>query len=231
MNGLPLPYLVNHDWMVSVILFACFVLVSCILGKERRYLSLQLKGFFNRRERASLFDDATTGDFHYTMLLMFHTCVMYAFCIYYSQTIFCPLLFDKCSHIVLLVYFVISVFLLLLFKWGIYQLVNWVFFTKSRCDDWTSAYLNVNVWTGILLLPTVLLLIYSNSDTNIPLYLVIIVLVLSKILLLYRGFCNFFPNFYGGLHLILYFCTLEILPDLLVWRGILLVNDYFILKI
>ena len=212
MSGEPLPYLLRNDWMVTAVLFGCIVLVSYVLGKERRYLSLQLKGFFNFRERASLFDDATTSDIHYTILLLFHSCLMY-------------------PHIALLGLFVIVNVVLLVVKGGLYEWVNWVFFTKSRCNDWLSAYLNVNAWTGLLLLPAVLLLVYFGKGSGITPFLALSVLVLSKILLFYRGFCNFFPNFYGSLHLILYFCTLEILPDLLVWRGILLINDYFILKI
>ena len=231
MSGEPLPYLPRNDWMVTAVLFGCIVLVSYVLGKERRYLSLQLKGFFNFRERASLFDDATTSDIHYTILLLFHSCLMYAFCIYHYFSIESPLLFDNYPHIALLGLFVIVNVVLLVVKGGLYEWVNWVFFTKSRCNDWLSAYLNVNAWTGLLLLPAVLLLVYFGKGSGITPFLALSVLVLSKILLFYRGFCNFFPNFYGSLHLILYFCTLEILPDLLVWRGILLINDYFILKI
>lgn len=51
-----------------------------------------------------------------------------------------------------------------------------------------------------------------------------------KILLFYKCIRNFFNHFHGILHLILYFCTLEIIPLLFLWKGLIYINNIFILK-
>ncbi|MBP3663762.1 MAG: DUF4271 domain-containing protein, partial [Tyzzerella sp.] len=49
--------------------------------------------------------------------------------------------------------------------------------------------------------------------------------------LFWKCFCNFFEKFYGALHLILYFCALEIMPDLILWKGIEMMNNNLILNL
>jgi hypothetical protein len=49
-------------------------------------------------------------------------------------------------------------------------------------------------------------------------------------LLLYKTFLIFFPKFYGTLHLIVYFCTLEIMPLLAVFKVLIRVTDELIVK-
>ena len=56
------------------------------------------------------------------------------------------------------------------------------------------------------------------------------ILVFAKILLYYKGFRNFFSQSYGFLHLILYFCALEMVPLSLLVKGILYINQIVILN-
>ena len=55
----------------------------------------------------------------------------------------------------------------------------------------------------------------------------VVVLVL-KSLLLYKSYQIFFSYKLGGVHLILYFCTLEVIPLLVLWRVILFANNYLV---
>ena len=59
---------------------------------------------------------------------------------------------------------------------------------------------------------------------------ILLVVLFTKILLFYKCIRNFFSYLHGFLHLILYFCTLEIIPDLLLWKGIEYVNKVLILN-
>lgn len=230
MNGIPLPYLMHSDWMITLILFGCLIMVSYALTHIKKFLFLQFRFFITSRERASMFDDATSGDVHYTLLLLLNSFIMQGFCNYYYFSETRPLLFYKISHLFLLILFVLLPILLFVLKWIAYQWVNWVFFSRGRNIVWMASYLHISVWVGLLLLPVVLLTVYFDLNLYFSLILMGLVFVLAKIMLFYKAFYNFFPKLYGFLHLILYFCTLEILPDLLVWRGIELMNEYFILN-
>lgn len=228
MKGESLPYLLRADWMITVLLFLCLILVSYVFSHGRKHLLAQLKGFVSNRERGSLFDDATSDDVRYTFLLVAHACLLMGLCVYNYFATTTPQLFQLYSHGLLLAVFVGCMALLLGFKCLAYAFVNWVFFDKIRNSVWMAAYYNVTAWTGFLLLPVILLIVYFDLSFQSSLYLVGAVLFFAKITLFFKCFSNFFNNFYGSFHLILYLCTLEILPDILLWKSIVKTNDFLI---
>ena len=87
---------------------------------------------------------------------------------------------------------------------------------------WLESYFNVVIGAGFLLFPIVLLIVYFDLSPQIAPYFIGFVIIIAKILLFYKCFSNFFTKFYGAFHLILYFCALEILPDFVLWKGIIL---------
>ena len=72
MRGMELPYQLRSDWMVTCVLFLCFILVSYVLAHGKKHLEQQFKNFALSKERASLFDDTTASDVRYTLVLIFH---------------------------------------------------------------------------------------------------------------------------------------------------------------
>ena len=62
MKGEPIPYQLRSDWMVTSVLFLCFILVSYVLAHGKKHLEQQFKNFSLSKERASLFDDTTASD-------------------------------------------------------------------------------------------------------------------------------------------------------------------------
>ncbi|MBO4999387.1 MAG: DUF4271 domain-containing protein [Bacteroidaceae bacterium] len=228
MTGESLPYLLRADWMITLLLFLCLVLVSYVFSNGRKHLLSQLKGFVTNRDRNSLFDEVTTEDIRYTFLLIFHTCVLLGLCIYNYFANTQPELFQIYPHYVLLAVFVGCMVALFLIKCLVYSFVNWIFFDKVRNTVWMTSFYNVTIWSGFLLLPVILLIVYFDLSFQSSLYLIGCVLVFVKITLFFKCFRNFFNNFYGSFHLILYLCTLEILPDILLWKSIVSVNKLFI---
>ena len=96
---------------------------------------------------------------------------------------------------------------------------------------WVNAYFNVLIWMGLLLLPVVLLIIYFGLSSQTAFYLVGGIIIFAKIALFCKCFTNFFGKIHGLVHLILYFCALEILPDLMAWKGIEIVSNNLTLNI
>ncbi len=194
MRGMELPYQLRSDWMVTCVLFLCFILVSYVLAHGKKHLEQQFKNFALSKERASLFDDTTASDVRYTLVLILQTCILSGFCVF------------------------------------LYSFVNWIFFNKTRNIIWLESYFNVVIGAGFLLFPIVLLIVYFDLSPQIAPYFIGFVIIIAKILLFYKCFSNFFNKFYGAFHLILYFCALEILPDFVLWKGIILANNILILN-
>ena len=119
----------------------------------------------------------------------------------------------------------------LIIKWFIYSFINWVFFEKEKNKLWIEAVFNIIAALGFILFITALYIVFLDSEFHFSAKIILIIIFISKILLFYKCFRYFFRGFHGVLHLILYFCTLEIIPDLFLWKGIELINSILILKI
>ncbi|MCF0236805.1 MAG: DUF4271 domain-containing protein, partial [Bacteroidaceae bacterium] len=74
--------------------------------------------------------------------------------------------------------------------------------------------------TGCLSMPLALLVVYFNLPYRETLMSYILLLLFVKTLLIYKSYRIFFNNRIGGLHIILYFCALEIVPILLLWGAL-----------
>lgn len=230
MRGEPLPYQLRSDWMVTSILIICFILVSYVLAHGKKHLEHQFKNFVLVKERASLFDDTTASDIRYTLVLIFQTCILLGFCVYDYFSDHSPLLFSAVPHYLLLGAFIGYVVLFMILKWLIYCFVNWIFFNRIKNEMWIESYFNVIIGAGFLLFPLILLIIYFDLSPQVTPYCVVAVIIIAKILLFYKCFSNFFNKICGFFHLILYFCALEIIPDIILWKGIVLLNNILVLN-
>ena len=178
----------------------------------------------------SFVSDTTASDVRYTLVLILQTCILSGFCVYDYFSDHDLLLFRTVPHCLLLSIYIGYVVFFFVIKWLLYSFVNWIFFNKTRNIIWLESYFNVVIGAGFLLFPIVLLIVYFDLSPQIAPYFIGFVIIIAKILLFYKCFSNFFNKFYGAFHLILYFCALEILPDFVLWKGIILANNILILN-
>ena len=136
MTGIPLPYLLHSDPMVTCIMFLCMLLVSVVFAHGKKHFLQGLKNFVRGRERGSMFDEVTASDVRHTIVLVFHTCLMLAFGVYRYLAQSAPALFEQYSHLGILAGLTAIFILFLLFKWAAYSLVNSLFFQKVRNELW-----------------------------------------------------------------------------------------------
>ena len=177
-----------------------------------------------------MFDDTTASDVRYTLVLILQTCILSGFCVYDYFSDHDLILFRTMPHYLLLSIYIAYVVFFFVIKWLLYSFINWIFFNKTRNIIWLESYFNVVIGAGFLLFPIVLLIVYFDLSPQIAPYSIGFVIIIAKILLFYKCFSNFFNKLYGAFHLILYFCALEILPDFVLWKGIILANNILILN-
>ena len=231
MEGEPLPYLLSADPMMTITLFICFILMSFVVFRGYRYIHKEAKDIFLNRDRGSLFDEVSSVDGRILVLLVLHACLMWGICGYRYLIDTTPLLLEAYPHLLLLAGCSASVVLYIIFKLLAYRIINSVFFQKDRNKRWIKAFVNLHIGAGMLLFPLVLLIVYFNLPPSTTALSLLIVLFLVKISLLFKCFSNFFEKIYGAFHLILYFCTLEIIPDLLLWKGMEIISNNLIFKL
>ncbi len=97
-------------------------------------------------------------------------------------------------------------------KLCLYKVVNFSFFKKEKRSEWDSVYINVYRIIGYYLFVQFVVFTYLNVSAMISTVSTALCFILAKIVLLFYAL-RIFPNkIYGILHLIVYFCTLEIVP-------------------
>ena len=92
-----------------------------------------------------------------------------------------------------------------------------MFFDAAHRRLWNDTYFVSILLIGVILLPLTLLVVFFDLPFSQALSAYVLLMAFVKILLLYKANRIFFSSFSGSLHVILYFCALEIAPLLFAW--------------
>ena len=229
-EGTPISYSPRTDDAIALTLLACFFLSSIALARGKKFLSQQVKDFVLHRERTSIFDSSTAADVRYLLVLVLQTCVLsgITFLNYFHDT--CPALMNRVSPLLLLGIYVGFCLAYFLLKWLIYMFLGWTFFDKNKTNIWLESYSALIYYVGFALFPFVLFLVYFDLSLTNLVIIGAIILIFTKILMFYKWIKLFFHQFSGLFLLILYFCALEIVPCLLLYQGMIQMNNILLIK-
>ncbi len=230
-KGIPLPYSPQQDDGITVLLLGCFVLSAYILSHSHRFLLQLVKDFFLHRERTNIFAISTGPDIRYLLLLIVQTCVLASLCLFKYFMDLRPELSQQVSPHLLLGIYIGSSLLFLIVKWLSYSLIGWIFFNETKTGMWLESYSTLLYYLGFILFPFALFLIYFNLNLKATVTVGLFLLISIKLLIFYKELKLFCNHLYGGILLILYFCALEIVPCFILYRGMLQLNEYLIIKI
>ena len=229
-EGTPISYSPRTDDAIALTLLVCFFLSSIVLARGKKFLSQQVKDFVLHRERTSIFDSSTAADVRYLLVLVLQTCVLsgITFVNYFHDT--CPALMDHVSSLLLLGIYVGFCLAYFLLKWLLYMFLGWTFFDKNKTNIWLESYSALIYYVGFALFPFVLFLVYFDLSLTNLVIIGSIILIFTKILMFYKWIKLFFHQFSGLFLLILYFCALEIVPCLLLYQGMIQMNNILLIK-
>ena len=229
-EGTPISYSPRTDDAIALTLLVCFFLSSIALARGKKFLSQQVKDFVLHRERTSIFDSSTAADVRYLLVLVLQTCVLsgITFLNYFHDT--CPALMDHVSSLLLLGIYVGFCLAYFLLKWLLYMFLGWTFFDKNKTNIWLESYSALIYYVGFALFPFVLFLVYFDLSLTNLVIIGSIILIFTKILMFYKWMKLFFHQFSGLFLLILYFCALEIVPCLLLYQGMIQMNNILLIK-
>ena len=228
-SPLPIPYTLQGDpWVASIILL-CFFLSAWVLARSRGFLWQRGKDFLLHRDRPDIFSTSVGNDLPYQLLLLAQACVLagtYLFVCYHAFRPFPPL-FSSWKWIGTYISVVACVFFV---KWLFYLFCGWIFLDKEKTSSWVESYATLLYYLGFSLFFVVLAAVYFNLPFKIILIAGAVLFLFLKILTLYKWIKLFCVNLYGCFFVILYFCALEIIPCLLLYRGLEQLNNHLIVK-
>lgn len=108
----------------------------------------------------------------------------------------------------------------ILVKGAAFSLTGWVFFDRRRNEEWLKSFLFLLAMEGVCIFPVVMLQAYFEMSVQTTLICTLTVVVLFKLLALYKSYLIFFRHSGNSLQIFLYFCMLEAMP-LVALMGVL----------
>ena len=211
-EGEILPYRFRNDNVVTILLMVSFFLVVWIISLSRKYLQGSVSDFFHARPRHNWFAERTDTELRGQAFLVLQTCFVLSILLFdYTQNNFSAVCEVVSPYQLLLTYTALCLGYYLL-KLALYAFVNSIFFSRESRERWTASYLLCILALGLGFLPVALLIVYFDLSFHHLLNTTLCLLAVQKCLLLYKCYSIFFTYKLGWVHLILYFCTLEITP-------------------
>lgn len=217
--GDPIPYSVRNDHVLTSLLILCFLLITFSFSRNAGFITRQVKDFFYIRKGEHTLTE-TGNEVWFQLLLAVITCLQYSLLYYFYVTHYVADTFILSSEYQLLGIFMAVFVGYNLFKWGLYTLVNNVFFDGKRNLQFMKSFLFITAGEGVFLFPVVLLLAYFEFEPYDALYYCIFILVSAKLLTFYKAWVIFFKQKGLYLHIILYLCALEMIPLPVLWSGL-----------
>jgi hypothetical protein len=168
--------------------------------------------------------DSSLRDSRQNLYLSFFTAINWVFFLYLFITNG-KIYFESKNITVLLFILISGVFFLL--KFMFLDFLGFVFFGRdSVVDVFKNNILTLFSFLGMVILPILLLLIYSSCCLPWLLFFVgVIVYSFFVLLTMYKMMKIFYVELYSFLYLILYLCTLEILPVILLYVALVNVEQ------
>jgi hypothetical protein len=215
--GDPIPYTVQHDDVITTLLLLLFVLATIAFSNTRHFVVRQTKNFFSTNREGLTEITETAVEIRFQTFLAFLNCLLLAILFYFYTLNFIgeTFLLDSQYHLIA-IFLGLSVAYFLI-KALLYTMVNNVFFDSKKNRQWMKSFLYITSIEGALLFPLVVIWTYFDISIQNAVIYVIVVFSIVKILQLFKCFLIFFRQNVVKLQIILYFCTLEIIPMLLFW--------------
>jgi len=219
MAGDPIPYSLRYDNVITSLLLICFIMTMIAYSITKKLIIRQAKDFFNVA-KANQDLSETSIEIRMQLFYVAQTSLLLAlmYFIYAKANIASTFILND-EYMLVAIFFGV-IFAYYIIKYFIYTFVNYVFFDNKRNGHFLHSHLFIDSCEGILLFPITALMIFFEVSSISVTYFTIFVLVLVKILTFYRCYIIFFRQNALYLQIILYFCTLEIVPLIALWGGL-----------
>lgn len=224
--GEDVPYSVSSDNTVTALLLGCFLLGMLALSVSRQFMVRQIHNFFYVPRSVA---DMTETDYEINAqtFLVLQTALTIGILYYLLSRFALGNDYSQMSQLK-----VIGIFSLILVgyfavKKLAYHIVGWTFFSAKNNDQWSKAWLFLTAAEGVLLYPILLVQIYFGLPLQIAGIWAALIIILVKLLSLYKCYAIFFKHGGGIVQNILYFCALELMP-LLALVGILQITGNYL---
>ena len=227
--GDPVPYNMNNDNLVTGLLIACFLLTVFTYSLISDFIIRQLKDFFYIQKGEHTIPE-TGSEMKLQMVFVLQTSLVYGLLYYFYTVNFLTDSFIFSSEYIILAIFAGIFIAYFAIRFGLYSMVNPVFYDKVDNKKFLTSLLLITSIEGVLVFPILLLLAFFHFSAIYAIFYCAIAVILVKILTFYKSYVIFFRQKRYFLQIFLYFCALEIVPLFALWGGLASIVDLIKIK-
>lgn len=222
-EGEPLNAMTGRDGGVLALLMMTILVALYGLRHSSRLFNTFTQDLWSTRRRENAFDDHTTSDSWVIMAMIFQSCVYQGLLLFMKieETIGC-----KSSAIFSAVAAVVGLMIVFyLFQLTAVSVVGHVFSDKIGAGQWIKGFNASQILLGMALSIPALIALFYPEMASVMFFIAVLLYIIARVIFICKGFRIFYHNFNSLLYFILYLCTLEIIPVILVYSGAIFLVD------
>lgn len=209
-----------------IIFLLCFAIFSFLYSKERVAITGNFNTIISLRSMPTTAykEQVTTAEIWGEFFMIFQTILLFSIILftYVWGDVFFILTSRNFAVNFLLILLLLSVLTGL--KYIIYKTIS-LFFLQNDIKNWINRYFRLMEFSGVVLFLPTILYFYMPEIRYIILFLILLIIVISRLIVIVELLNIFVKNKIGGFYFFMYLCGTEIAPYLIYYKGVVLLTS------
>lgn len=211
------PTLPGYDSGIACLLLGVFLLLAFNLSRYSTYIKTFTQDLWSVRRRENVFNVRTINETRVQMSLLLLVCICEGI-LAHALTPATPLWGRLGMFPVVLILTSVAA-LYYLAQTVAYRLVGYVFSDRVTSRQWLKGFSASQSLLGLALTIPALLVLFNPGAAFIVVPIAVFLYFTARLIFISKGFRLFYHNFDSSIYFILYLCTLEIIPLILLVRA------------
>lgn len=220
---IPRNELPGYNSGVMAILLGVFMIIALNFRHYTTFLKTFTQNLFSVRQRANVFDDhSTTNETRILVSLILLLCVCEGILLF-TAVESTGIDIDNFSGIAMLSGLAAAYYVTQLIT---YRTIGYVFTSRRRAVMWMKGFNASQSLLGITLAAPAVLALFNPGGATLLLSIGASLYVIARFIFIYKGFKIFYNNSLALIYFILYLCSLEIIPIILIYKTSIFLSSY-----
>lgn len=206
----------ENSWLSSIIVLMLIIL-AINFGNCRRLLASFPQEMFGIRRRSNAFDEHTSNESRTYAIIILLLCLNEGILAFSGINLINPMP-ESLSVFLLTMLFSGIALVFYLAQIFVYRLIGYTFTDKICSMQWLRGFNASQASLAFVLLIPALISLFYPSAAAVMVIIGISLYFVARIIFIYKGFRIFYNNFPSLLYFILYLCSLEITPLVILSR-------------
>ncbi len=225
LEGVARPFLQQIGGVLFLVFTILFIFGAIVFKNSGLSHFTGIRNIFNfdNRKKKSTNQPITVTDAWSKIFYVFQTYLIFSIFFFAIAAQASSLYFNTYDYLILYLQISAGFFLFVLVKFLFYQLIGSVF-SKDKINNLIDAYISVFYVAGILSFLPIVAFIYIPEAKLYVLFYVLVVFIVGRLAVIVQSYIFFVKAHIGNSYFFVYLCGVEIMPYLLLYKAIVLIN-------